>query len=126
VTGFRNTHRRGDWLMVDEESGHVGYRSEMRKIWNGTYRRIKSFETRQPQEFIKAKTDPKALTAVRIREISASANPVIPLCVGLTNIRTPTNGPASNIFTIGILPDDPGIGGMTIEADNNLGPFKVR
>ena len=124
--GFRNTHRLGDWLMIDEESGHVGYRSEMSEIWNGTFRRKKSFETRQPQEFIKARSDPRALTQVRSEQPYPVANDITPLCIGLTNIRTNTNGPASNIFTVGILPDDPGIGSMEIEADNNLGPFKVR
>jgi len=90
------------------------------------YRRTKSFETRQPQEFIKAKSDPKALRAVRIAARTVSANPVIPLCIGLTTVLTKTNTPGANIFTVGILPGDPGIGGMTIEAANNAGPFKVR
>ena len=34
---IRNSWRIGDWLMKDDESEAVYYRSQMKKIWNGTW-----------------------------------------------------------------------------------------
>lgn len=89
--------------MVDEESGHIVYRSDCIKIWDGTFRRARSFETRQPQEFVRAKSDPRPLTEVR--SIGNTPKPCIikPDFIGNTSITTPT-GPASHIF------GNPGIG----------------
>lgn len=111
---IRNTHRVGDWLMVDEESGHIGYRSQMRKIWDGTYRRAKSFETRQPQEFVKARSDPKALREVR--SVSNVPKPCIisPQFVGNTTVLTKDSA-ASHLF------GNPGIGSGEIECDFQVG-----
>jgi hypothetical protein len=129
---FRNTHRVGDWLMLDDESGAVHYASEMRQIWNGTWRHKDNFETRQPQEFIHAGDDPRALRHIRPEPAFVSAVSVIPFLVGETNVRTPVNGPAQNIFTVARI-DDPsgaggqeGIGTMEIGATAAANPFVVR
>ena len=103
---IRNTHKVGDWLIEDEESGHIVYRSQVRKIWNGTYRRAKSYETRQPQEFVRAKNDPKALSEVRPAEPAAKACNSIDLFVGSTTVPAP-KGPAAHLY-------DPGVDDMEI------------
>lgn len=125
---IRNTHRIGDWLMMDDESGAVHYRSQMRKIWNGTWRHKSQFETRQPQEFIRAKGDPKALTHVRPEPAFASASSTIPFKVGNTNVDTKGNFPGSGtIFNFGFTQDiGDGIGSMVIEATVAGTPFVVQ
>lgn len=123
---IRNTHRVGDWLMLDDESGAVYYRSEMRKIWNSTYRHVSQFETRQPQEFVRAKRDPKALRAIRPEPdfaISVSGQPIL---VGESNVLTKTNGPGSHLYPTIIFTTDPAIPDMEIEASAASNPFIVR
>jgi hypothetical protein len=51
--------------MEDEESGIVTYDDKIVKRWDGALVRRKAFETRQPQEFVRAKSDPKALKDIR-------------------------------------------------------------
>ena len=104
---IRNTHRVGDWLMVDEESGHTVYRSQCRKIWDGTFRRTSQFESRQPQELVKARSDPKALTDIRVEDTFAVPCNVQPTFVGNTNIRTKDSA-GSHLF------GNPGIGDAEI------------
>ena len=93
----RHGHRVGDHLALCDESGIVGYASDMVKRWDGAFVRQKGFETRHPQEFVKAVKDPKALTLVRIRQTVASASPTQPSTIGTTSVVTPT-GPASHLF----------------------------
>lgn len=123
----RNAHRVGDYLMLDDESGFVHYRSEMLKIWDGTWRHKDNFETRQPQEFIKAKRDPKALRNVRPEPLFDTPALVVPLNVGETSEKTNKSFPGSgSIFTFGVLGGDPGIGEMIVEGSATSGPFTVR
>jgi hypothetical protein len=94
---IRNRHKVGDYLMQDDESGFVHYASEMMEIWDGTFRHRNNFETRQPQEFVRAKNDPRALVDVRIEIPSSAAANVESAFVGETGVPTPT-GPASHLF----------------------------
>lgn len=105
-TGIRNRHRVGDYLMQDDESGFVHYRSQMRRIWNGTYRRADQFETRQPQEFVYARNDPRALRHVRPEPDVILPDNFVSSVVGATTVPAPT-GPATHIF-------DPAIPDMVI------------
>ena len=105
-TGIRNRHRVGRHLMQDDESGMIGYDDEMVRIWNGTYRRIDQYESRQPQEFVKARKDPKALTVVRPEDTLALPTTAELAEIGESGVTTPT-GPASHLF-------NPGIGEMRI------------
>ncbi len=105
---IRNRHRVGRYLMVDDESGIVIYDDEAVRIWDGTFRHKKMWETRQPQEFIKARKDPRALRHVRPDEAQPlPANSQLVLVGDQGTVETPT-GPASHLF-------DPGIGDMEIE-----------
>jgi hypothetical protein len=124
---FRNTHRVGDWLMLDDESGAVHYRSDMRKIWDGTWRHKSMFETRQPQEFIKARNDPRALRHVRPEPVFASVQSTVAFKVGNTNVNTNPSFPGSgSIFNFGLTSDlGSGIGVMVIEGSVAGTPFIV-
>jgi len=102
----RHTHRIGDHLMVCDESGIVDYASNMRKRWDGAWVRPKGWETRQPQEFVRARKDPAALKDIRARDTDAQAFTAQPVFVGLSTVRT-KSGPGTHLF-------DPGIGAMEI------------
>lgn len=63
---IRNTHRVGDYLMTDSESGLTFYASEMAKDWDGQWRHKDNLDGRHPQlDVAKAvKKDPAALTDI--------------------------------------------------------------
>lgn len=115
---IRNTHRKGDYLLMDGESGLVHYASECVKIWDGTWRHKSNYETRNPQEFVQAGTDPHALSDVRPDGVYPEVYNALPEFIGETNIPFPTGGPAGHLFGGG------GIGAMTIEGGTV--PFVVR
>lgn len=117
--------KRGDWKIIDDESGRTIYASEARQSWDGSLRHYSQYETRQPQEFVRAKNDPKPLLKVRPDRAYPTPDLIVPLTVGETNVLTRT-GPATHLFDFGILGGDPGIGEMTIEASATQGPFIVR
>ena len=96
-TGFRNRHKVGSHLMLDDESGFVHYREDMRRIWDGTYRRKDQFETRQPQEFVYARNDPKPLRHLRPEPNVAEIQATSAGCIGNTTVVRVT-GPASHLF----------------------------
>lgn len=116
-TGIRNSHRIGDYLMRDDESGFVEYRSSMLKIWNGTWRHKNMFETRQPQEFVQARSDPRAMRHIRPEFITDVPVNSVSGFVGETDVPTPTS-PAGHLFK-------PGIGKMVIESTNSNAIFEV-
>lgn len=105
---IRNRWMVGDYLMLDDESGLVHPRSQMVKLWDGTWRHKRNFETRQPQEFVQARNDPKALLHIRPDDVAQQPSNVISATVGgsATTVPAPT-GPASHLF-------DPAIGEMKV------------
>ena len=98
----RNRHRIGDYLMRCDDSGEVHYRSELVKRWDGAWVLPKSWETRQPQEFVKAKKDPYGLTHIRPDEALALPYTGLPITIGESNIPFPTNNAAAHLFDFGI------------------------
>jgi len=114
--------------MLDDESGQVHYRSQMKRVWDGTWRHERNFETRQPQEFIKAKNDPRALREVRSEPVFASVVSTVAFKVGNTNIDTNSSFPGSGtIFNFGLTLDvGEGIGVMVIEGTVAGTPFVIQ
>jgi len=103
---FRNRHRVGDWLVEDDESGDVHYASEMAEIWDGTIRHTKMYETRQPQEFIKALGDPYPVKPIRPQtptsaRTSADTN-FNPFFIGQSGVPYGGTGPGSQYYAVGI------------------------
>ena len=115
----RNTHRRGDYLMVDDESGLTHYASEMVERWDGLFVHRDNNETRHPQWFVKARNDPRALQHVRPLDPQAAVDNTFDLEIGETTVPTSLNGPATHLF-------QPGIGKMIIEDINPLIVFEVQ
>jgi len=104
---IRNTHRIGDYLMVDDDSGEVRYRSQLKKRWDGAWVQRKSWETRQPQEFVRPGTDPHPPSEVRSDGFTTQACSTIGIFIGATTVPVPSNGAAAHLF-------DPGVGSMEI------------
>jgi hypothetical protein len=86
---LRHRHRVGRHLMEDEESGIVTYDDKIVKRWDGALVRRKAFETRQPQEFVRAKSDPKALKDIRPAQEAPQVSLGPALRVGTTNVPAP-------------------------------------
>lgn len=97
---IRNRHRVGDHLFMDEESGVVGYKSQMVARWDGVWVRRRENEPRHPQEFIYAYNDPRALRDIRDESSFAFCGGSVntPLKVGATNVKTVLSGPGSKYF----------------------------
>ena len=112
---IRNEWRIGSHLVTDDESGLVHYVEDTVKLWDGSIRHKDSFETRQPQEFVRAPKDPQPVMDARPETLTSAANENQPLYIGTTTILFPTNSPASHIFRRGI-------GWMVIQGNP---PFRV-
>ena len=107
----RHQHRVGDYLMQDDESGLTHYRSDMIQIWNGNWVRRDQYETRNPQEFVKALNDPIALRHIRPGQPGTVTCATAPVFVGSTNILAPTNSPGAQEL------ENTGIGSMSVGCD---------
>ena len=115
----RNTHRVGDYLMIDDESGFTHYASEMVERWDGLYVHRDNNETRHPQWFVKARNDPRALRNVRPDIDQALVDNTFDLDIGETAVPMRLDGPAAHLF-------QPGIGKLVIEDPNPLIVFEVQ
>ena len=117
---MRDTHRLGDWLVTCDECGFVYYASVMRKRWDGALVDSRCWEPRHPQDFVKAKKDPLALSFSRPQVTTSAIDNTIPTFIGQTTVRSPLNGAAAHLFSSAagtpnvVTPSDPGIGEMQI------------
>ena len=118
--------RSGDYKLIDDESGLTIFASEARTLWDGSIRHFSSFETRHPQEFVKARNDPKKLSDISFTDAIDAPSNIVPISIGQSNVLTRTS-PASHLFGFGVLGGgDPGIGQMVIAASAEASPFFVR
>lgn len=53
----RSRFRPGDYLVVDDESGYIRLASQTAKQWDGLIKDRAQIETRNPQEFVRARPD---------------------------------------------------------------------
>lgn len=116
-TGIRNRHRVGRYLVLDDESGFVMYDDDKRTIWDGTIRHRKNFETRQPQEFVYARNDPRPLRDIRPEPNVTAPDNTVSGSVGETTVPT-RPAPGGHLFKAGI-------GKMVIEGSNPNTVFEV-
>jgi hypothetical protein len=111
---LRKGWKRGDWLIIDEESGVTKYASQVRRDWKGLYVSKQYADDEQPQDFIKPLDDPRPLPFYAMPDTNFDLNNFLPVFIGLTSARTPTitptAGAAAHIY-------DPGIGDMEIGYD---------
>lgn len=119
---IRNGWRPGHYLMVDDESGRVYWDDEVVRKWDGLFFRLAGNEdeiARHPQEFIRAKKDPKPLKHVRPLAPTSAASFVDIDQVADTGITLPT-GAAQHLF------QTHGIGVMIVGGGNSAERFIVR
>lgn len=95
-----NTYRKGDYLIVDEESGLITYGSRVRKDFKGALVDKRYADHEQPQNFIRGKGDPYPLKDIHPLNHVVTASIFTPYYVGRTNVRTNTFGAAYHLFTI--------------------------
>ena len=88
--------------MIDDLTGETFYRSEMVKTWDGFWVHHKHHYTRNPQEFVKAHKDPRAVKPIRPDQVTAIPVSAVPTFIGKTTIRTNLAGPAAHLFPGGI------------------------
>ena len=98
---LRNRWNVGSHLMVDEESGLVHYREDMVQNWDGQWRHKDNVDIRNPQEFVRARSDPQALLDVTGEGPQEDVFLAPPLFVGNTTVPTP-RGPGYHIYDLGI------------------------
>ncbi len=72
----RRRGSKSDYLVVSDRSGFVFPASEMVTQWDGLLVHTSEVEERNPQEFVRAKRDPEALTDVRPRASAAQYCPL--------------------------------------------------
>lgn len=94
---IRNRHRVGRYLIVDDESGITYYDDEVTTRWDGAVVAKHNNETRNPQEFVRAKDDPVALTLIRPDDKVVVTSLGVPSFVGETTIVTEP-GPSTHLF----------------------------
>lgn len=96
----RNRWRKGDWLVIDEESGFTEYASNIQEDWRGALVNKRYADDEHPQDFIYSLDDPKVLpyTSLPDRNFDVTAN--YPQYVGLTNIPTNTFGAAYHLYAV--------------------------
>lgn len=96
----------GTYLMIDDESGFRHFADEMIQRWDGAWVHQSNNEYRNPQEFVRAKSDPYPLEVIRPEgKLAAACASYYDYYVPGTTIRTP-DGPATHLFS--------GIGKMEI------------
>lgn len=104
---MRSGWKKGDWLVIDEESGVVTYASRTRKDFKGNIVRKRWADAEQPQDFIKAKSDPYPLPFSNSPDNNQTIANFVPVYVGNTTVPTFPYGVANHLY-------DPGIGEMQI------------
>ena len=100
--GRRNRWKKGDWLVVDQESGITTYASKVKEDWQGLLVRDRYADMEQPQDFIRPADDPRPVPFESQPDRDFDACVVIPYYVGRTNVRTSTFSPAYHLYTPGI------------------------
>lgn len=98
MKGYRNRHKIGDHLVIDDESGHTIYASDARVCWDGTIRHKSQYEARHPQEFVRAKNDPYPVDPLR-PDTSGHVSVPFDLTVGNTSVGVLV-GPATHLFRV--------------------------
>jgi hypothetical protein len=60
-------YRDGDHLIQSDLTGRICYASETRKLWNGLICHRDEYEERNPQDFLKARSEREPFKEVRPR-----------------------------------------------------------
>jgi len=93
----RNRWNKGEFLIIDSESGMTRYSSQVKKDYTGEMVTKRWSDYEQPQDFIRPSDDPRPIPfsnpSLQSFTVSASA----PAFVGNTSV-TARSGPATHLF----------------------------
>lgn len=65
----RNRATRGDWNIIDDDSGFKVKASDVRLRWDGVYVTKESYEERHPQDFIRMPKEDQSVPFVRAEAV---------------------------------------------------------
>lgn len=102
-------YRRGEPRVIDDESGFSVPKSQTVKRWDGAIVHKSNDETRNPQEFVRARRDPQPVKDARPRQTLATptTTPFLVLGDGSIYYFDKPSNPAAHLLY-------PGIGGMEV------------
>ena len=94
----RSGWKRGDWLVIDEESGVTRYASQVDSDFRGLYVTRDYNDEEQPQNFVRPLDDPIELPFTSLPNRNFTVCNAIPFFIGRTSIRSDITGIGSNYF----------------------------
>lgn len=89
MNGFRNRWKKGDFLIIDSESGMTRYSSQVGRDYTGEMVTRRHVDSEQPQDFIKPSSDPKPIPFSNPGLSDFSVDTCTPPFVGETGVVTP-------------------------------------
>lgn len=103
----RNRWKKGDWLVIDEESGMTRYASQVMQDYRGLYVTQKYADYEHPQDYVRALNDPIPVPFTNMPDDDFHFCNAVKYYVGETSVRTAIDFPAFHLY-------NPGIGEMEI------------
>lgn len=94
---MRNGWRKGQFLIIDSESGMTRYSGQVKKDYTGEMVTKRYTDCEQPQDFIKPSDDPRPIPFSNPGLQSFDVSTCLPEFVGMTNVFTPF-GAANHLF----------------------------
>lgn len=95
--GYRNSWRKGEFLIIDSESGMTRYSEQVKKDYTGERVTKRWADYEQPQDFVRPNDDPRPIPFSNPGITGFNVNTCLPMVVGNTNIPTPS-GAANHLF----------------------------
>lgn len=95
--GIRNRWKKGEFLIIDSESGMTRYSGGVKKDYTGEMVTKRWADYEQPQDFIKPSDDPRPIPFANPGLQDFTVNVSASFYVGNTTVPTKT-GPASHLF----------------------------
>lgn len=117
--GFRNRWKKGEFLIIDSESGMTRYSGQVKKDYTGEMVTKRYADYEQPQDFVKPSDDPAPIPFSNPGVQGFDVSTCLPEYVGMTSVVTPF-GPANHLFAcVDYITTDSGVylttdGGATI------------
>lgn len=94
---MRNGWKKGQFIIVDSESGMTRYSGQVKKDYTGEMVTKRYADYEQPQDFIKPSDDPSPIPFSNPGLSDFTVDALLPDYVGNTSVLTPS-GPANHLF----------------------------
>lgn len=97
--GYRDGWNKGEFLIIDSESGMTRYSGQVKKDYTGERVTKRWADYEQPQDFVRPNDDPRPIPFSNPGITDFNVQNCIPVDVGNTSVVTPF-GPANHLFTV--------------------------